>query len=283
MLAFCSVCALLACSCWNGRVLVAFEEPFWATLGDDIPARFAVARESISRGYVPRIMLTRSPDDPLVRLQKVLGSGAYRTAVVGPLVSPQWRQFAVRFARTRFILVGDGDSAGFAAGSAVLAEGGGVGAAALAGRVGLLLSADGGLTNEETEAFSSGVAEALDGGRPVARTLAKPVDKPAVKAAVEQMRQAGVEIFLLGTGALDPWCLEVMSSAGGSAVVADWATSGAFARQVFLSVEEDIPQGIGRALAAPSSQPGPVAGPVRIVSGSARPGPAAVKSRLEEK
>ncbi len=303
MLAFCSVCALLACSCWNGRVLVAFEEPFWATLGDDIPARFAVARESISRGYVPRIMLMRSPDDPLVRLQKVLGSGAYRTAVVGPLVSPQWRQFAVRFVRTRFILVGDGDdaglppnalwirydrtgafrSAGFATGSAVLAEGGGVGAAALAGRVGLLLSADGGLTNEETEAFSSGVAEALDGGRPVARTLAKPVDKPAVKAAVEQMRQAGVEIFLLGTGALDPWCLEVMSSAGGSAVVADWATSGAFARQVFLSVEEDIPQGIGRALAAPSSQPGPVAGPVRIVSGSARPVPAAVKSRLEGK
>jgi hypothetical protein len=301
MLIVCSLWALLACSCWNGRVLLAFEEPFWASLGDDLPARLAVARESVPRGYLPRVMLTRAPDDPLARLERALTTGAYRTAVVGPLASSQWRAFVPQFARTRFILVGDIDaaglpinarevrydrtgafrSAGFAAGSTVLEEGGGDGSAALAGRVGMLLSADGVLTSEETEAFSSGVAEALDGGRPVTRMLAKPVDKPAVKAAIEQMRQSGTEILLLGTGELDPWCLEVMSSAGGSAVVADWVMSGAFPRQVFLSVEEDIPQGIGRALAAPASRQGPVAGPVRIVVGKARPVPSAAKIRLE--
>jgi hypothetical protein len=300
MIVFCSLCAFLACGCWNGRVLLAFEEPFWATLGNDLPARVAVARETIARGYLPRVILTRSPDDPTARLEKELLTGAYRTAVVGPLASSQWRAFAARFTRTRFILVGDIDSdglppnalhigydrasafraAGFAAGSAVIEEGG-AGAAARAGRVGMLLSADGVLTNEETEAFSSGVAEALDGGRPVAHTLAAPPDKAAVKAAIEQMRQAGAEIFLLGTGSLDPWCLQVMSSSGGSAIVADWAMSGVFAGQVFLSVEEDIPQGIGRALAAPSSRHGPVAGPVRIVVGKARAVPPAAKARVE--
>ena len=120
----------------------------------------------------------------------------------------------------------------------------------------MLLSTDAALTGEETDAFSSGVAEALDGGRPVLRALPSPLDRGAVKAAIEQMRQSGVEIFLLGTGSLDPWCLEVMAGAGGSAVVADWATSRAFPRQVFLSVEEDITGGIGRALAARARWPG---------------------------
>jgi hypothetical protein len=232
-----------------------------------------------------------------------LGSGGYRTAVVGPLVSSQWRGYAARFARTRFILIGEDSapdlppnamriiwdrteafrSAGFAAGTAVREEGGGTGVASLAGRVGALLSSNGVLTDAEMEAFSSGVAEALDGGLPVVRTLATPSDKAAVKAALEQMRQAGAEIILLGTGSLDSWCLEVMSSTGGSAVVADWAVSGAFPQQVFLSIEEDIPQGIGRALAARSANGGQVNGPVHIVTGSARPVPAAAKLRLEKR
>ena len=157
------------------------------------------------------------------------------------------------------------------------------GVASVSGRVGMLLTDDGVLTPEKTDAFTSGVAEALDGGQPVTRTLSKPTDRSAVKGAIEQMRRAGVEIFLLGTGSLDPWCLEVMSTAGGSAVVADWAMSGAFPRQVFLSIEEDIPAGIGRALAPRAPGSGPVRGPVRVVSGGARPVPAAARSRLEEK
>jgi len=92
-----------------------------------------------------------------------------------------------------------------------------------------------------------------------------------------------VEILLLGTGLFDSWCLEVMAGAGGCAVVADWQTSGAFPRQVFLSIEEDIPGGIGRALALAPGSAAPVSGPVRIVSGAARPIPAEVRSRVEEK
>jgi hypothetical protein len=303
MLSLCAVCALSVCGCWNGRVLLAFEQPFWATLGDDLPSRLVLAKESIPRGYLPRFLLMRSPDDPATRIVRELASGRYRAAVVGPLVSSQWKGFATRFTRTRFILIGAGNaadlppnalqvtydrtdafrSAGFAAGSSVRTEGGGAAVSSLAGRVGMLRAADGVLTTEETDAFSAGVAEALDGGRPVDRVLEKPLDKAAVKLAIEQMGQAGVEIFLLGTGAFDPWCLEVMSSAGGCAVVADWAMSGAFPKQVFLSVEEDIPEGIGRALAASSSHQGRVSGPVRIVSGGARPVPAAAQSRVEVK
>ena len=155
---------------------------------------------------------------------------------------------------------------------------------ALSGRIGILLSFDPVLTDEETGAFSSGVAEALDGGQPALRTPSSPLDRGAVKAAIEQMRQAGVEIILLGTGSFDPWCLEVMAGAGGSAVVADWAASRAFPKQVFLSVEEDIPHGIGRALAARAAGPGAVSGPVYIIiRGAARHVPAAAMSRMEMK
>jgi hypothetical protein len=81
-------------------------------------------------------------------------------------------------------------------------------------------------------------------------------------------------------GSLDSWALEVMKDAGGCAVVADWASSGAFPGQVFVSVEEDVPAGIAQALthAAPGIRT--VDGPVRVVAGKARPVPAAARSRL---
>ena len=298
-----ALCALLVCGCWNGRVLFAFEQPFWATLGNDLPTRIALARQSIPRGYLPHLLLARAPDDPQARLARELVTGGYRTAVVGPLASSQWRDFVTRFPHTQFVLVGTEDaadlppnalqirydrtgafrSAGFAAGVSVREEGGGEGVSALSGRIGVLLSSDGALTAAETDAFSSGVAEALDGGRPVLRALPQSPDRGAVKAAIEQMRQTGVEIFLLGTGSFDPWCLEVLAGSGGSAVVADWATSRAFPKQVFLSVEEDIPHGIGRALSAPSPGRGEVNGPVHIISGAARPVPAEAIPRMEMK
>jgi hypothetical protein len=296
-----AVCALMMCGCWNGRVLLAFEQPFWTSLGDDLPERLALARECLPRGYLPRLLLTPPPEDPAARLARELASGRYRAAVVSPLLSSQWRGFAAQFAQTRFILIGEGSppdlpsnvtlvrydrtdafrAAGFAAGLSVREEGGGAGDASLAGRVGMILASVGVLTGEETDAFASGVAEALDGGRPSVRTLANATDKVAAKSAIEQMRQAGVEILLLGMGSLDPWCLEIMASAGGSAVVADWAVSGAFPRQVFLSIEEDVPRGIGRALAALSSNTAHVRGPVRLFVGSARPVPVGAKSRVE--
>jgi hypothetical protein len=124
------------------------------------------------------------------------------------------------------------------------------------------------------------VAEALDGARPTVRALADGTDRPGVKAAIEQMRAQGVEIFLLGLGSLDPWCLEVMKDMGGCAVVADWASSGAFPAQVFVSVEEDIPAGISQALTHAAPDVRSVNGPVRVVAGKARDMPAAARSRL---
>ena len=142
-----ALCALLVCGCWNGRVLLAFEEPFWASLGEDIPARISLARETIPHGYFPRFLLVRAPDDPVSRLLRELSYGGYRAAVVGPLASYQWRGYAAKFTHTRFILLSEENTpdlpanalqvrydrtdafraAGFAAGVSVREEGGGDG------------------------------------------------------------------------------------------------------------------------------------------------------------
>jgi hypothetical protein len=85
------------------------------------------------------------------------------------------------------------------------------------------------------------------------------------------MHTEGVEVFLLGMGNLDAWCLEVLQTTGGCAVVADWAASAAFPEQVFLSIEEDIRGGILRALTLAGPGTKAVSGPVHIVNGRARP------------
>jgi hypothetical protein len=84
---------------------------------------------------------------------------------------------------------------------------------------------------------------------------------------VDKLRSAGAEIFLLGLGEHDPLGLEALHDSGGTAVVSDWQVSGAFPSQVLLSVEEDVPGGITRALDALRAGISLVQGPVRLVSG----------------
>ena len=298
-LAVSALCVLLVSGCRNGTVVFSFEQPFWMSLGDDAQVRLSLARVSVQHGYMPRILVRGPQENPAAHLAQDVSAGAFRTVVVGPLLSFEWQGYVPQSPRTHFILIGGGaaddlpqnavalvfdrsrafNAAGFAAGESVRERARGEVSVALGSRVGILFNATSPLTAAETEGFVTGVAEALDGARPTVRVLADGTDRPGVKTAIEQMRAQGVEIFLLGMGSLDPWCLEVMRDAGGCAVVADWASSGAFPAQVFVSVEEDIPEGIARALARAAPGTRVVDGPVRIVAGKARPVPAAAPSR----
>ena len=74
-------------------------------------------------------------------------------------------------------------------------------------------------------------------------------------------------MFLLGLGERDPVGLEALRDGGGAAVVSDWQASKALPAQVLASVEEDMPGGIARALAAAKSGATRAEGPVRVVWG----------------
>jgi basic membrane lipoprotein Med (substrate-binding protein (PBP1-ABC) superfamily) len=284
--------------CWNGPLLFSFEQPYWTSLGDDLQVRLALARVSIQHGFLPRFIIRGPQENPAAQLAQDVSAGPFRTVVVGPLLSFEWKGYVTQSPRTHFILVGaDGaedlpsnavalvfdranafSAAGFAAGESVREGARGEVSGTLGTRIAILLTASS-LTQAETEGFASGVAEALEGARPTVRVL-EGTDRVAVKTAVQQMRAQGVEVFLLGMGSLDPWGLEVMRDAGGCAVVADWAASGAFPAQVFVSVEEDIPGGIARALSHAAPGTHAVSGPMRIVPGKARPVPKAAKLRV---
>jgi hypothetical protein len=281
---------LFLCGCWNGRTLFVFERPFWASRDGGLPLVLSLGSVSVAHGYMPRISVDGQTGRPAERLAAEIAGGRYRAVIVGPLLSFDWRQYAPQNARTRFILLGaeaPADlppnatvlqfdrrealrAAGTAAGIVVRdAEPSGAGTAARGARIAVILSPSPVLDQAEVDAFSAGAASVLDGSRPLVHVLTERIDKAAVKTAVEQMRKEGVEVFLLGMGALDAWALEVLKETGGSAVVCDWASSRAFPRQVFLSVEEDLPGGVARALGSRGGVHA-VNGPVRLVSGRAR-------------
>jgi hypothetical protein len=247
----------------------------------------SLVRISLTNGYLPRILVSEQGGNPGERLAAAIAAGGYRAVVVGPLLSFDWRAYVSRQPRTRFILIGGANpadlppnatvllydrrdafrAAGHAAGIAVR-SGADATRAAPSARIGVLLSGAPSLDAGETDAFSEGVAQALDGARPTVRVLGDRIDKPAVKGAIEEMRRDGAQILLLGMGSLDAYALEVLLGTGGSAVVADWAASGAFPGQVFMSVEEDIPGGIARAFAE-AGRARSVRGPVRLQGGRA--------------
>ncbi len=281
-------CIVLLGGCWNGRALYSFERPFLSSLGDETGLRLSLARAALSHGYLPRFDSDLAVD-PVAGLLRSAAGGGYGVVIVGPLLSFQWSQFVPSVPAATFVLVGVPAPAGEAPKNAVFltfdrapafrdagrSAGGAVRASAGAGtppsvlgaRVGVLTAERSGLAPSEAEAFALGVADALDGARPASRTLAALPDPEAIRAAIAQMRGEGVTVFLLGLGERDPVGLEAIRSGGGAAVVSDWQASGAFPAQVLASVEEDVPGGISRALAAVESGATSAAGPVRVVRG----------------
>jgi len=283
---------LLLSGCWNGRMLFSFEQPFWSSLGHDLRLKAFIAADAARRGYLPRIDVGAGTPDPLEALVSTVSSGRYAVVIVGPLLSFDWASYVSRFPRTRFVLIDapvparDSPSnalfltfdraaafrdAGRAAAESVrgrlsasdLAEP----RSALGSRIGVLTSDDSGLSVSEIDAFMRGVADSLDGGKPVLQTLPAPPDRNSIRTAIDQMRRAGAEVFLFGLGEHDPLALEALRDGGGSAVVADWEASGAFAAQVLGSVEEDVPGGIMRAWDALRAGATRVDGPVKLVIG----------------
>ena len=277
-------CAFFTTGCWNGRLLVCAEQPYWTSLGDDLRVRASLALASLPKGYIPRVLVVGAP----AGLSKTVAGGRFGTVVVGPLISLEAFELARAFPRTRFLLVGVSPgaeappnaavlvftradafrAAGYAAGQSVLGEAGGAGAPGA--RIGVLAAAGTDAAARDRDAFAGGVSDALGGALPVAREIDAPIDRAKAKAAVEQMRKDGVEIVLLRLGAADPWCLEAMKEAGGCAVVSDWASSRAYPAQVFLSVEDDLIGGIARFLDRAARGNRVVDGPVLLVEGEAR-------------
>ncbi len=287
----CMLGVFLLCGCWNGRVLFSFEQPYWSTVGST-RMRATLEAAALVRGYVPRFDLAPSDVDPHERLSAMLSRHAYALAVVGPLLSFESGAFADRFPGTRFVLVDvQGQVKGLPPNVVTLSfdrtrsfrEAGAASAAALKGEtpkvradgtiqaplVGTISSADSDLTPEEIAAFDAGAVAADPEMTPIDKALVSPVDKAAIAASVTQMRTQGVEVFLLGLGSLNPSALDALRTLGGSAVIGDWQTGGAYAAQVLLSVEDDVAAGLVRALEARGPDGKDVRGPVRLVAGKA--------------
>ncbi len=254
---------------------------------------------SLLRGYLPTILSIGVQENARERLVAALGSGRFKAAVVGPLLSFEAAGFVQGFPRVRFVIVGgrptedeaskvtrvvfDRTEAYRRAGDCAqlsLAEGppgGRIGvlvAGASASAAGASASAAG---NEEVRAFLEGAGP--DGARAVVRGIDEPVDDAKVRKAVEEMRREGVEIFLPRLGGLDVACLESLGDTGGCAVTSDWEVSRAFPRQVFLSVEERTIDGIAQGLARSGKAGGTVKGAVVLACGEAR----AVSREIREK
>ena len=279
---------LLLAGCWNGRILFTFEQPFWSSIGGEPRLAAALAASAATHGYVSQFDIETAATDPVAVLAGKLALRRYAAVVVGPLLSFQWQGFAARSPGTIFILVDapapsqDAPSnvvfltfdrtaafrdAGRAAGTHVRTKFGGIDSSRLGPRIAVLTSADSDISATEVDAFTRGVADSLDGARPEARFLTAPVDVGAIAASVSQERAAGAEIFLLGLGAQNPSALQAIHDAGGAAILGDWLVSGAFPEQVLLSVEEDVPGGITRALDGLRKGAARVQGQVNLVRG----------------
>jgi hypothetical protein len=279
--------ALALAGCWRGRLLVCAEPAFLASMGEPASVEVSLAARSLLRGYWPSFLRPGPQENPRVKLSAALATGHFAAAVVGPLLSLEAAGYTQGFPKVRFILVG-GNPVDARANVVVLdfdrveafRLAGEAARSSLAGgesraRVGVLSAIAAADQDEEVRAFLEGAGgneggSAERGEQAIVRTVEQPLDEQKIRAAVAELRRGGVEIFLPRIPGFEAVCLEAIRDNGGSAVMSDWAVSGAFSRQVFLSVEEESVAGIVLCLGRAGRAGGVLEGPVGIVCGTAR-------------
>ncbi len=282
------------------------SEPYWESANADGLLGGALSSVARARGLHLRIVLGGIMDSADEVLSRELASARAAaqmpwstTAVVvtDPLSSAEAADLAPRFPSVLFILMGDagGDprenlirllfdrepafrTAGQAAGLAL----GGTNAAEYRGgaKAGIILGGPRSASSADVAAFASGLKDAGLADRLVIRDLGVVVDAAGVQRVVNEMRAAGVEIFLPKLGEQNQVCLDAIRAAGGCAVTEDWRATKAFEAQVFLSVEEDVAGGIDACLKAAPQRPQTVHGPVLLACGKARPVPPELRDKI---
>jgi basic membrane lipoprotein Med (substrate-binding protein (PBP1-ABC) superfamily) len=290
-------------SCSERGLLVFMADPYVQSLGGGSSLKSGLS--AVAGKYDMHLDLLVSgimePVDDV--LSRRLSRTRAAAVVVGPLFSIEAAQLAGKFPQVRFILMGGPSSSetngnvlrllfdrreafqtmGYASALSLKEETVGAGSSpsgqAPAGGAGVLLPRSRIAADEEVDAFSRGFKQAAGASRLIVQDLNEPIDGETVRKAVRDMRAQGVEIFLPVLGESNEACLEAVRNSGGCVVTADWEGTGAFANQVFLSVEEDVAAGIDASLAA-ASDTGIVYGPVRVVSGRARSVPPELKEKI---
>jgi hypothetical protein len=262
------VAALASC----GRLVVLADSPWWgAVTAGSRKLAMRVVWESLRHGYLPSFLEVAAAEDARERLQGTLTRGRTAVAVLGPPVSLDAREFAVRYPLTTFVLIGAPPADDGIANTIQLVfdrtdafrEAGSL--AASAGAVAVLLAE--GRRERESAAFTEGVLAVPGAAVPVTRFVGSPPDLEALKTIVAELRGAGTAVFLYRLTASGAAFLDVLAAAGGVAVVEDWEAARPRPQQVLASIEEDLPEGISACLARDASSI--VKGRVLVVRGGA--------------
>jgi hypothetical protein len=282
--------SVLCVACAGPRLVFLTDAPGLAALGGEEEAVRLLAPAAGRHGLSVRAAAPGPQESARSKLERELSRGRVAAALIGPLLSAEAAGLAAAHPSVRFILLGRADqgapnvvrlgfdrrealqSAGRACGLSLRAEG--------KGRVGILVSSWRNPRSEQDLAdFQAGLARA-DAPPALVKELAEPVTKAAVAGAVTELARAGAVIFFPRLGWENMSCLEALKGTGGSAVTEDWRASGAWQKQVFLSLEEDLADGVDRCLAA-GPQEREVAGRVILQCGGARPVPGEMEDRIQ--
>jgi len=288
---------LILCGCGRPLALVFLEPAFWDAAGGGEVLKKGLERAAHGEGWKARIVLAENgKGGPSQQLEALLSKERIPTVVLGPFLSFEGMRLANSFPATRFLLIdgyaGEDTAANttqlqfdrrdaFREAGIASALSAADGTAGPVGKVGILRMIPAGAGDFEGDAFRDG-AEGISGsGTVVIRELPESADRSRARLLLEEMREAGVELFLLRAGNLAPFLLDSLRETGGTAVVEDWASSRMLPRQVFLSIEEDVPAAVGLCLSRNAAGRSVVYGPVRIMAGEARTLPAPLRERVD--
>jgi len=271
--------------CSPSERLVVYTDPYWLEVLE-AGERFwdELSAEARSLGYIPVLREEALESQALLSGAVALRSGDI--VLASPFFASQVLRAAEKYGDVLFVIAGVPESFGpedslphnicfltfdyervfrvagrEAAG--LLAESGrgegndpvrgaeGAGAAAKCGILYLDLSEG---TSDHVAAFREGFLSGGDAGRLVQREIRDRRDRAQVKRNLEEMEMEGVEVYLLLTHELTVYCLDVLRTLNGRAIIQDWARAPAFPETVIMSVETMYSDGIRDIISAAATR-----------------------------
>jgi hypothetical protein len=125
-------------------------------------------------------------------------------------------------------------------------------------------------SEDEMRAFREGFLESADEYLLLTRRLDDAGDAIKVRALLADVKERGARYYLFMLHGLLPTCMDFLHREGGLAVLEGWRRSGAYAQNVFMTVEEDYVRTIATVIGALGSDgERRVAGTVRLVRNAA--------------
>jgi basic membrane lipoprotein Med (substrate-binding protein (PBP1-ABC) superfamily) len=270
LIPLCIIVLYFISSCSRRNEVIFFAEKYWWNVIDQ-ESNLSQTLNSIctQEGFYLKTVITEKEENYADELMYTASSGRANIIITGPMLAYDVDMIAAEFTDKLFIVIGASDYSDFTSPNVLAVSFDYTSAYYRVGqmvssllhpdyyymyetlqekKVGIIYSLETDKAREYVDNFKQGFLEEQDAEEIIVEAPENAYDRVQALRAVENLSAQDVKIFLLKNYSLIPACIQKISDMDAYYIIEDWQYLSEYASHLLLSIEEDIPAAVERAL-----------------------------------